>query len=112
MNSPYLFCQITSSIPYVINKGLYRGFLNILYSYRTISPVIGGTIWAASLGDASRSFGFPINFHLIFVLLSSVFLICIILVSTLPKSIDKQKKRPEDDCNANNRKAKTETENS
>ena len=61
---------------------------------RTISPVLNGIIWASSLSEENRRIGFPVDYHLIFVLFGLIYLICIFIVALLPKSINKQKKAP------------------
>ena len=61
---------------------------------RTISPVLNGVIWASSLSEENRRIGFPVDYHLIFVLFGAIYLSCVFIVALLPKSISKQKKAP------------------
>ena len=61
---------------------------------RTISPVLNGVLWASSLSEENRRIGFPVDYHLIFVLFGVIYLLCVFIVALLPKSISKQKKAP------------------
>ena len=62
--------------------------------HRTVSPVLNGVIWAFSLSEENRRIGFPVDYHLIFVLFGFIYLVCVFIVALLPKSINKQKRTP------------------
>lgn len=56
--------------------------------------MLNGVIWASSLSEENRRIGFPVDYHLIFVLFGVIYLTCVFIVALLPKSINKQKKAP------------------
>ena len=64
---------------------------NLSVPLRTVSPVFFGTIFSASLSDTTRNIGYPLDYHLIFLLISGVFLLVNVLVGILPESINRQK---------------------
>ena len=53
--------------------------------------MIAGSLFSASLSDATLTFGFPVNYNLVFVVLSIVFMVTVFMVACLPVSINKQK---------------------
>ena len=63
----------------------------MLALYRAVAPVVCGTFYSISLSESARNFGFPIDFHLVFVLLSLTFLVSVLMVACLPCSINHQK---------------------
>ncbi len=57
-----------------------------------MSPLFAGSIYSASLAsDTNESIGFPLDYHLIFIIFGFIFLITLFIVTSLPKSIDHQK---------------------
>jgi len=53
--------------------------------------VVCGSLFSASLSDATLAFGFPVDYNLVFLLLSSVFMATVFMAACLPLSINKQK---------------------
>ena len=62
----------------------------LTHTNRCISPVLSGSIFSLSLSKSTTDFGFPVNYHLVFVMFSSVFLSAVFMAACLPKSINKQ----------------------
>ncbi|XP_065902788.1 uncharacterized protein [Dysidea avara] len=60
--------------------------------FRTFSPVVFGSIYSLSLSDTTQRIGFPVDFHLIFILFSFGFLLTMVLVASFPKRLEKQRK--------------------
>lgn len=58
---------------------------------RAVASVFYSTVFSLSLSEATMDFGFPIDYHLVFVLLSCTFLITVLMVACLPTSINHQK---------------------
>ena len=52
-----------------------------------MSPLFAGGIYSASLSDG---IGFPLDYHLIFIIFGIIFLLTLFMVSSLPKSINHQ----------------------
>jgi hypothetical protein len=52
---------------------------------------VSGTLFSVSLSDATLGFGFPVDYNLVFVFLSIVFMVTVFMVACLPVSINKQK---------------------
>ena len=63
--------------------------LSICSIFRSLAPIYGGTVFAASLNVHT----FPLDFHLIFVLNAILLIFCIVLAMPLPKSINHKKTR-------------------
>ena len=59
--------------------------------YRSIAPLFAGSIFSASLSEKNQSLGFPLDYHLIFVLFGIILLMVLLMASRLPYSINKQK---------------------
>ena len=59
--------------------------------YRFFSPLFAGSIYSASLSEYNQSVGFPIDYHLIFILFGLIFLLTLLLITSLPQSINRQK---------------------
>ena len=53
--------------------------------------MIAGSLFSVSLSDATLAFGFPVNYNLVFGVLSIVFMVTVFMVACLPVSINKQK---------------------
>ena len=71
----------------------------MLYSFvynRVFSPVLVGNIYSASLSEANQSLGFPVNYHLIFIIFGLIQIVIMIMTAFLPPSINKQKIAHED----------------
>ncbi|XP_065902775.1 uncharacterized protein [Dysidea avara] len=60
--------------------------------FRTFSPLMFGALYSLSLSDTTQHIGFPVDFHLIFILFSFVFLLSFIIVAFFPKRLEKQQK--------------------
>ena len=73
---------------YIVYTALHLSF----YTFRIFSPVLFSTIYSLSLSDGATRIGFPVDFHLVFILISFVFLLTMILVAFFPRQLDKQKK--------------------
>ena len=58
---------------------------------RTISPVFSGSIFSLSLSKEARHVGFPVDYHLIFIIFGVTMLCCMALGAGLPASINRQK---------------------
>jgi len=48
-------------------------------------------VFSLSLSESTMKIGFPLNYNLVFVCFSAIFVTCIFLVACLPTSINKQK---------------------
>ena len=59
--------------------------------FRSFSLQILGSIFSASLSEATLEFGFPVDYNLVFVILSITMLVCVLMVACLPVSINHQK---------------------
>jgi len=62
------------------------------HNCRTFSPVMFGALYSLSLSDTSEEIGFPVDFHLIFILFCLVYLLSLIIVAFFPKRLEKQRK--------------------
>ena len=83
----------TYSVEYLRIYSQAKDFLRFCFtSFSTISPVIFGTVYSLSLSDTAQGIGFPVDFHLVFLLITCGFLLTMILVSFLPRSLDKKRK--------------------
>ena len=84
--------SFTSALRYILILFVYTNHkLPTIYNYRTISPVFAGTIFSLSLSKGARNVGFPIDYHLIFIIFGLIILCCTILAAGLPTSINRQK---------------------
>ena len=89
-----LMSGITTGISIFINNSVTSdklGAVNGLSSsvcsvFRGIATVYGGVVFSSSLGNAH----FPFNYNLIFIINSGVLILCIILGSALPESINEK----------------------
>lgn len=59
--------------------------------FRTVAPVFSGSIYSTSLSASNRATGFPLDYHLIFVIFSVVFLSSVLMASCLPERVNRQK---------------------
>lgn len=59
--------------------------------FRIVSPIFAGSVYSASLSKTTRSLGFPVNHHMIFIIFGFILFIVVIMTSLLPKSINNQK---------------------
>ena len=66
-------------------------FCFALVLYRTVAPILSGSVFAGSLSSATLAIGFPFNYNLIFVLFGIVFLSTVVMATCLPSTINKQK---------------------
>ena len=88
--------MLTSLTRYVILSKSVQGthlFSSMLCVCRAIAPVVFGSIYSASLSDAARKIGYPLDYHLVFLLFSIIFLVTVLMVACLPVSINRQKKQ-------------------
>ena len=53
--------------------------------------MICGALYSVSLSDVTLAFGYPLDYHLAFFLLSLTFLVTVLMVACLPVSINQQK---------------------
>ena len=60
-------------------------------SFSAISPVVFGTVYSLSLSDTAQDIGFPVDFHLVFLLIGGGFLLTMILVSFFPKRLNEKR---------------------
>jgi len=63
----------------------------IFSTYRTFSPIVFGAIYSLSLSDTAEDFGFPFDFHLIFILFSLTYILAMTIVAFFPKRLDKKR---------------------
>ena len=63
----------------------------IKFCCRTLAPLVTGGLFTASLSDNAVAIGYPFDYRLVFLVFGSTFLVCVLLVSCLPTSINKQK---------------------
>ena len=52
---------------------------------------MAGSLFSTSLSDATLAFGFPVNYNLVFIVMSIIFMVTVFMVACLPISINKQK---------------------
>lgn len=73
-------------------QGLMNGLsVSVISITRTVAPLVSGTVFSLSLSPAARSAGFPLDFHLVFILLGAVFLSVVAMVACLPETINRPK---------------------
>ncbi len=58
---------------------------------RTVSPLVAGGLFSVSLSDEAQTFGYPVDYHLIFLMFGGIYLLTNILTAMLPESINRQK---------------------
>ena len=50
-----------------------------------------GSVYSVSLSEANQTLGFPVNYHLIFIIFGLIQIVIMIMTAFLPPSINKQK---------------------
>ena len=50
-----------------------------------------GSVYSVSLSEANQTLGFPVNYHLIFIIFGLIQIVIMIMTAFLPSSINKQK---------------------
>ena len=74
--------------------------INTLFScyslFRSLSPVFAGIVYSVSL---TTGLGYPLDYHLIFVIMAGIILVVMVMVAGFPESIKqhKEQKRNETD---------------
>eukprot|EP00731_Ephydatia_muelleri_P025353 Em0017g436a len=58
---------------------------------RTIAPIFGGGLYSVSLTENAIAIGFPVDYNLIFIIFSVVYLSVIFMTACFPLSLDHQK---------------------
>ena len=53
--------------------------------------MFSGTVYSTSLSASNRDIGFPLDYHLIFVIFGVVFLCSALVASCLPERVNRQK---------------------
>ena len=84
---------------YKIDKQIMSLIYHLTYIFcRFVSPLFAGYIYSVSLSDANQSLGFPVDYHLIFIIFGLILLVVLIMTSYLPLSINNQKIISEDEA--------------
>ena len=65
--------------------------VSFFFDNRTAAPLFSGGVFSASLSKATRAIGFPLDSHLVFLIFGVVFLLTVVIVASLPMSINRQK---------------------
>ena len=53
--------------------------------------MVMGALFSLSLSDTTSAFGYPVDYHLVFIILSLCFLVSVLMVACMPQSINHQK---------------------
>ncbi len=86
-----LALMLTSGVRYMKCVLTCTHIYTCLNCYRFFSPLFAGSIYSASLSEYNQSVGFPIDYHLIFIIFGLIFLLTLLMITSLPQSINRQK---------------------
>ena len=68
--------------------------------FRSVSPIFAGTVYSVSL---TTGLGYPLDYHLIFIIMGGILLVVMVMVAGLPESIERQKDQKESQEQINER---------
>ena len=95
-----LNCIIILFVKGMIPNVFFSFFIYFFFSFsfliwlpicRCVSPVLSGVIFSLTLSETTLKIGFPLDYNFVFVMFSVTYLVSLLIVACLPKSINKQK---------------------